>query len=168
MKAFKALLAAIGIPALAVAIFFISRWYQDEFKNIPDKRMWIDGRDFKNGALVIGPQKGTATIFCSKFTIAFEGVSSWSYTSLIKSQYKVDGRYGGINSSDSPVKEDMGNGVSYEYSPRQREATITFKNHRFVYCDYLNTLKADGVEYSTDQAPVRLWVSKQGQIKQLD
>lgn len=161
----KYFLTALGIAVLSFLAFSIGRWQKQQFTRIPEKRMWIDGRDTKAGVIVRWPQKGVATIFSSKFGIAFEGVS-WSETSLIKAQYQVDGRYGGLFSPDSVTsQDDMGNGVKFEYSALQRTATITFKKHCFVYCDYLGVLNADGTEYSTAQEPVHLWVSKRGPIK---
>lgn len=157
MKTKQFLLTAAGIWALAFIIFVVGRWYQQEFSPIPEKRMWIDGLDVK----------GVATILSPKFTIVFEGVS-WTEMSLIKSEYKVDGRYGGLFPPDSePFPNDMGNGVKYEYSASKREMTITFDTHRFVYYDYLNILIADGKEYSTADAPLHLWVSRRGEIKQI-
>ena len=112
------------------------------------------------------PKKGVATILCAKFTLAFEG-ESFSEMTLVKARYQVDGRYGGLFPPDSePFHEEMGNGVNYEYSTHTREALLTFKNHRFVYCDFRNTLTADGKTYSTARAPVHLWVPRRGAITQ--
>jgi hypothetical protein len=164
MKVVRYFFTTIIISVIAFMTFTVGRWYKQEFSYVQEKRMIMDGRDTKGDYVVNWPQKGTATILSPKFTIAFEGVS-WSEISLIRAQYKVDGRYGGINGPDSLIQEDMGNGVRCEYSPRKREATITFKKYRFIYCDYLNTLRVNGVEYSTAKEAVHLWVSKQGVIK---
>lgn len=152
---------------MPIASLLFIQWYQREFSPISEKRMWIDGQDVKDGNIVLWPQKGTATILCRKFSIAFEGVS-WSEATLIASNYQIDGRYGGMSGPDSlPEHGEMGNEVQYDYSYRKREFSIIYKNHRFVYCDYLHTLEADSKKYSTAQKPVHLWVSKQGAIKQL-
>jgi hypothetical protein len=169
MKILKYILAAVGIVMLAFATFALSHWQKTELSYIPPKFMVFDGRDIKDGKIARWPEKGEAAIFCEKFLISFEG-ESWSEmeASLIRSAHQIDGRQGGyLPDNGAPVVEDMGNGVKSEYSPRQRTTTITFKNHRFVYCDYLNTLRADGQEYSTSQEPVQLWVSKKGFIQQI-
>jgi hypothetical protein len=178
MNVNKYILTAIAVPILVLITFTITRWYRDTCTDIPMKTLLFDGRNIKDGQIVrwvegvtvkngkaIPGKSGVATIFCPKFTIALED-ADFLEMSAVRGQYQVDGRVGGIPwQEDKGEWEDLGGGARYGYFYTRREAHITYKSHRFIYCDYLNTLKADGKEYSTANGPLHLWVTKAGKIK---
>ena len=170
MKRMKTIFATVAIAALPLAVIPVMRWYNQEFARIPEKQMVINMRDTKAGRVLEWENKGVATLVSPEFKIAFEGYSFFP-DGLLNSGggYRIDGRYGGMfgGPDSAPSHRKENNGVTFEYSARVRELSITYKNHRVVYSDYRRVLKVNDKKYSTAAGPVLLLVSKNGQVKQL-
>lgn len=143
----------VAVAVLAVCATIWSVFVLADRAAVPFQYMWVWFEDEGN----------VATIRCDAFRVAFEGQSFGDRSR--SGNYVVDGRYGPrlFGGPESRALQ-VGDGVAYEYSQRERVLRIRYQGHEVTYSHALKKVTIVGEQYSTADGQVQLVIKGNGKV----